>query len=154
MDIETRLRRIEDRIAIEAAIHAYAFHFDRAEPEAVADLFTEDAVIDYGPDFPAMQGRAVFLPAIARGLAELFAATSHHVSNIAVTFEGEDRARTVAYLYAWHRYRDGRPDSELWAQYHHAFVRTPAGWKIAHLVLKAAGMKDFHRARMHPIGRR
>jgi ketosteroid isomerase-like protein len=154
MDIETRLRQIEDRIAIEAAIFAYAYHFDRNEPEAVVALFTDDAVIDYGPDFPAMQGKAAFAPAIARGLTELFAATSHHISNVTVTFEGEDRARTVAYLYAWHRYHGGAPDSELWAQYHHAFVRTPEGWRIARLVLKAAGMKDFHRARMHPVGRR
>ncbi len=153
MDIETRLRRIEDREAIIAAIHAYAYHFDRNEPEAVAALFTDDAVIDYGPEM-SMQGKSVFAPAIARGLAERFAATSHHVSNITVTFEGEDRARTVAYLYAWHRYRSGAPDGELWAQYHHDFVRTGEGWRIARLVLRAAGMKDFHRAVMHPLGRR
>lgn len=154
MDIEARLQRLEDERAIAAVIHAYAFHFDRAEAEAVAALFTEDAVVDYGPEFPAMQGRAAFAPAIAEGLSRRFAATSHHISNITVTFEGPDRARSVAYVYAWQRYRDGAPDGELWAQYHHDWRRTPAGWRIARLVLKAAGTRDFHRGRMHPIGRR
>ena len=29
-----------------------------------------------------------------------------------------------------------------------------AGWRISELLLEAAGTVDFHRARMHPIGRR
>jgi ketosteroid isomerase-like protein len=154
MDIAARLQRLEDERAINDAIHAYAYHFDRNEPEAVAALFTDDAEIDYGPEFPAMRGRNVFAPAIARGLAERFAATSHHISNVTVTHQGEGRARSVCYVYAWHRYRGGEPEGELWAQYHHEWLRTPDGWKIARLVLKAAGTRDFHRSRMHPIGRR
>jgi hypothetical protein len=120
----------------------------------VAALFTPDAVVDYGPEFPAMTGIDTIAPAIAKGLAEVFEATSHHVSNITVSLNGPDAARSIAYVYAWHRYRSGAPDGELWAQYHHEFRRTDRGWKIAKLVLRAAGTKDFHRSRMHPIGRR
>lgn len=101
-----------------------------------------------------MTGIDIIAPAIATGLAEVFAATSHHVSNIAISFDGPDTARSVCYLYAWHRYRSGAPDGELWAQYHHDFRRMGNGWKIAKLVLRAAGTKDFHRSRMHPICRR
>ncbi len=64
-----------------------------------------------------------------------------------------DRAESVAYLYAWHRYVDGSPDGELWGRYLHSFARTDAGWRISRLVLQATGMLDFHRARMHSIGR-
>ena len=60
----------------------------------------------------------------------------------------------MSYLYAWHRYADGSPDGELWGRYRHTFVRTDAGWRISELLLEAAGTVDFHRARMHPIGRR
>lgn len=148
------LQGLLDKSAIADVIHAYCFHFDRNEPEEVAALFTADAVVDYGPEFPAMTGVEVFAPAIARGLAETFLATSHHVSNITVTFDGPDRARSVCHVYAWHRYRGSGAESELWAQYHHDFRRTEAGWKIAHLVLRAAGTRDFHRSTMHPIGRR
>ena len=147
-----RLAALEDRAAIADAILAYAWHFDRNEPDAVADLFTKDARVDYGPDVPDIHGRAAIRAGVAKGLAEIFAATSHHVSNIRIVLSG-DTARSTCLLYAWHRYHSGAPDGELWGQYHHAFLRTPDGWKIAELVLKAAGSTHFHRARMHPIGR-
>lgn len=145
---------LADKSEIADLIHAYCYHFDRAEPEAVVDLFTDDAVIDYGPDVPPMTGKAVFGPMIAQGLAERFSATSHHVSNIVIRFDGRQAATSVCYLYAWHRYRDGGGESELWGQYHHRLERTSEGWKIARLTLCAAGTRDFHRENMHPIGRR
>ncbi len=154
MGHEGGLQGLLDKAAIADVIHAYCYHFDRNEPEAVAALFTPDAVVDYGPEFPAMTGIDTIAPAIAKGLAEVFEATSHHVSNIVVSFDGPDAAQSVAYVYAWHRYRSGAPDGELWAQYHHDFRRTDRGWKIAKLVLRAAGTRDFHRQTMHPIGRR
>jgi len=135
-------------------VYAYCEHFDRNEPEAVASLFTADATIDYGPEATRIVGADAIAPTIAVGLEQTFAATSHHVSNIRITFDGTDTARAVTYLYAWHRYRDGSPDGELWGRYHHRFVRTVNGWRIAELVLTAAGSKGFHRAMMHPIGRR
>jgi ketosteroid isomerase-like protein len=143
-----------DKSLISDLIHAYCFHFDRAEPEALIDLFTTDALIDYGPDVPPMSGQAEFGPMIERGLAELFAATSHHISNIVIRFDGWDTATSVSYLYAWHRYRETNKTSELWGQYHHSFRRTGDGWKISRLVLKVAGNENFHRKNMHPIGRR
>lgn len=154
MDQERGLAALLDKADIADVIHAYCFHFDRAEPEAVLDLFTRDAVVDYGPDVPTMTGHDEIAPMVTRGLAEFFAATSHHVSNIAIRLDPPDAATSICYLYAWHRYRDGRADSELWGQYHHAFRRTDRGWKISKLVLCAAGAEKFHRDRMHPIGRR
>ena len=143
-----------DREAIADLVHAYCQHFDENDPDAVAALFTEDARIDYGPELEPIVGRAAIAPRIAVGLTETFAATSHHVSNMRIVFDGPDEASAVTYLYAWHRYRDGSPDGELWGRYHHRFRRTAEGWRIAELVLRAAGSRDFHRARMHPIGRR
>ena len=153
-DLETTVRELADRQAIADVIHAYCFHFDRNEPEAIAALFTDDATIDYGPEAERIQGAAAIAPTIAIGLAHTFAATSHHVSNIQITFAGPDRAESVSYLYAWHRYVDGSPDGELWGRYDHRFERTAGGWRIAGLRLTAAGAKDFHRATMHPTGRR
>ncbi len=153
MDLAATVRELDDRLAITDLIHAYCDHFDRNEPEAVAALFTSDATVDYGPEAETIVGADAIAPTIAAGLERTFAATSHHVSNIRLTFEGPDRARGVTYLYAWHRYVDGSPDGELWGRYRHRFERTDAGWRIAELVLEAAGMVDFHRATMHPIGR-
>ena len=118
------------------------------------ELFTDDAHVDYGPEAVTIIGRAALAETIAIGLERTFAATSHHVSNIQITFDGPDRADAVTYVYAWHRYVDGSPDGELWGRYRHAFVRTDDGWRIRRLLLQATGMVDFHRATMHPIGRR
>ena len=148
------LREIADRVAIADLIHAYCFHFDNNEPEAVAALFTADATVDYGPESATIVGSAAIADTIAVGLERTFAATSHHVSNIRIAFDRPDRAESVTYLYAWHRYVDGSPDGELWGRYRHVFVRTEDGWRISRLLLEAAGMVDFHRATMHPIGRR
>jgi ketosteroid isomerase-like protein len=144
---------MDDRDAITSLIHRYCFHFDQNEPEEVAALFTEDATIDYGPEHPPIVGRGAIAPTIAVGLRERFRATSHHVSNIEIAFACEDDARSVSYLYAWHAYVDGS-ESELWGRYVHRFRRDDGPWLIAELVLQAAGTRNFHRARMHPIGRR
>jgi ketosteroid isomerase-like protein len=155
MDAADLLREVADRQAITDLIHAYCFHFDNNEPDDVAALFTDDASVDYGPEAPTIVGSDAIAATIAVGLERTFAATSHHVSNIQIVFEGPDHARSVTYLYAWHRYLDdAAPDGELWGRYRHRFVRTHAGWRIAELLLEAAGMVDFHRATMHPIARR
>ena len=153
-DRDEILRELADRQAIAGLVHSYCRHFDDNRPEEVAALFTEDATVDYGPELPTIVGSKTLAARIAIGLTETFAATSHHVSNIQVEFDGPDAATGVTYLYAWHRYRDGSPDGELWGRYHHRFVRTAAGWRIAELVLRAAGTEHFHRSRMHPTDRR
>lgn len=153
MDVAAAVSELLDRQAITDLIHAYCYHFDRNEPAEVAALFTPDATVDYGPEAATIIGADAIVSTISVGLERTFAATSHHVSNIQITLEGGDRARSVTYLYAWHRYVDGSPDGELWGRYLHRFARTDAGWRIAELVLQAAGAVDFHRATMHPIGR-
>jgi hypothetical protein len=143
-----------DRDEMTALLHAYAWHFDHNEPEPIADLFTHDAVIDYGPEFPPIRGRETIVGRIRPGLEGIFAATSHHISNVAISRDAEDEARGTAYVHAWHRYRDGSPDGYLWGYYECRFRRTTAGWRIAEMTLRIAGMADFHRSVMHPIGRR
>ena len=151
--LEQQLQELDDRRSITELIHAYCERFDRNDPEGVAALFTPDATVDYNPDTPSTTGAAL-ADSMRVGLDTIFAATSHHVSNLSITFEDADTARSLCYLDAWHRYHDGSPDGFLWGRYLHRFQRTTAGWRITDLVLQAAGTIDFHRARMHGIGRR
>lgn len=146
--------RGEDRWELAQLFNSYAYHFDRNEPEAVAALFTADTLIDYGPEVAPIRGRDAIVPRIAPGLNEIFDASSHHISNITVTFEGEDIATGMAYVYAWVRYKESSPDANMWGQYHCRFERTSEGWRIAELVLRVAGVTNFHRSAVHPIGRK
>src|SRR6056297_3053343 len=75
MDHAETLRGLLDKAAIADVIHAYCFHFDRAEPEAVVALFTEDAVVDYGPDVATLTGTDEIRTMVSHGLANFFAAT-------------------------------------------------------------------------------
>ncbi|RVT83970.1 nuclear transport factor 2 family protein [Rhodobacteraceae bacterium CCMM004] len=152
--MDDTIRALLDKDAIRDLIHAYCDHFDKAEAAEVAALFTEDAVVDYGPEVAPLHGRTAILAQIEGGLAEFFAASSHHVSNVRIAFDGPDRASSVCYLYAWHIYRESGAEGELWGRYHHDLVRTADGWRFARLELRGAGTRNFHRARMHPIGRR
>ena len=108
-DVAAAVSELLDRQAITDLIHAYCYHFDRNEPVEVAALFTPDATVDYGPEAATIVGADAIASTISVGLERTFAATSHHVSNIQITLEGGDRARSVTYLYAWHRYVDGSP---------------------------------------------
>lgn len=152
MNVETVLREQLDRQAITDLIHSYCERFDRNDPDGVAELFTPDAVIDYNPDTDNIAGTEV-ATTIAIGLRDLFAATSHHISNIMITFEDGNTARSLCYVDAWHRYHGDAPDGFLWGRYVHTYRRTDAGWRITSLLLQAAGTIDFHRQRMHGIGR-
>ena len=146
--------RSDDRFAITELLARYAYYFDRNQPEHVASLFTADTVIDYGPEVPPIHGRAAVTERIAPGLSTVFAATSHHISNVIVDFEGDNDAHVTAYVYAWHRYLDGSPDGHLWGQYHVRARRSSLNWKIAALTLRVVAVEDFHRTNMHFIDRR
>jgi len=148
------VQQLLDRQEIVDVIHAYCRNVDLVDAAEVAALFTEDCVVDYGPGLgEPTRGAAELEARLARGLPR-FAATSHHVSNIEVTFLGDGTsANAITYLYAWHRHPDGRPDAVLWAQYHDRFVRTVDGWKIRERVLKVAGQENFD-VEWYPIGRR
>jgi ketosteroid isomerase-like protein len=146
------LEHLVDRQEIVDVIHAYCRNVDLVRADEVAALFTDDCIVDYGPGLgDPTHGSAALAERLGRGLPR-FAATSHHVSNIEVVFEGRDAARSITYLYAWHRYPDDAPDAHLWAQYHDRFVRTAQGWRIAERILKVAGHEAFD-VEWYPIGR-
>ena len=153
MELKDAVHELVDRQAITDLIHTYCECFDRNDPDGIAELFTADAIIDYNPDTANISG-AELAGTISIGLRDTFAATSHHISNVMITFENSDTASSMCYVDAWHRYRDGAPDGFLWGRYLHRYRRTEAGWRISSLLLQAAGTIDFHRERMHGIGRR
>ncbi len=140
--VEDRLRAIEDRTAILDLLHEYCRLVDLLATSELADLFTEDCLVDYGPGMGgARRGRAVVEHALAKGLRR-FAATSHYLANATITLDG-DRAAGVSYVLAWHRLGGARPDAWLFGQYHDRFARDDNRWRIAERRLLAAGEVGF-----------
>ena len=143
-----------DRLAVEELVHKYCYYFDRNLPEELSNLFTEDAEVDYGPEVANLIGRAQIFEMVSKGLAETFAATSHHVSNFIVTFKNDTSATSNSYLYAWHKYHSREEIGHLWGGYEHEFVKIDGKWFIKKLKLFGVGTQDFHRTTLHSNGRK
>ena len=151
--MEQALRRLIDRQEIADLIHDYCIHVDRYEPEKVAALFTEDCITDYGAAFG---GAVVGRRRVERGCGYTLAgwqATSHHVSNIRLWFEGDDAARSITYLHAWHEVDEHTPAFQIWGEYHDRFVRTEQGWRISERRFRAVGQENGDNP-IEGIGRR
>ena len=108
----------------------YAYYRDRADAQAVADLFTADALLRVlGQDF---DGNAAIRSRIEQGRGgPVF---RHMMSTVRIFVEDEDHARGVSYVTVY-----SAPAGELprplgaplgVGEYHDQFVRTEAGWKI------------------------
>jgi 3-phenylpropionate/cinnamic acid dioxygenase small subunit len=153
--LAARIDRIESRAAIQDLLHRYCYCCDLNDPDGLAACFTDDCFVDYGPGVgPARRGAEARREEGARDLA-MFSATSHHLSNVVVEFETDDRARAKSTVYAWHRPADGGPQWRLWAQYHDVVARTPDGWRIAERRLLVAGSENFPESwGWLPLGRR
>ena len=105
-DEHRALQRLVDKDEIVDLVHRYSYCVDHRLYDEVAELFTEDCVVDYGPGVPPVRSRAGLRQMLGHPEAG-FAATSHHNANVLVTFEDDDRAAVRTSLYAWHRLADG-----------------------------------------------
>lgn len=143
-----------DRQAVEELVYKYCYYFDRNLPEELAKLFSEDAVVDYGPEVANLIGRELILEMVSKGLAETFLATSHHISNFMITSQSNSSATSTSYVYAWHKYRSKEEIGHLWGGYEHEFIKIEGKWFIKNLKLFGVGLQDFHRNTMHSNGRK
>ena len=149
------LRRLVDKDEIVDLVHRYSYFVDHKLHDEIAQLFTEDCIVDYGPGLaPPVHGRRAFRAMFGSGAAPTearpgFMATSHHNANVLVTFETDDRAIVRTSLYAWHRTsQDTTP--RVWGYYHDVAVRNPDGWRLAERQLRVAGSENWD-VEWHPL---
>lgn len=95
--LEQRVRRLEDRFAINDLVVAYATLLDDAQWEALGLLFTEDGV--FASPNSTTSGRAAIIENFKVKHAP-FPATWHDPHGIAVEFDGDDHARGTVIGYA------------------------------------------------------
>jgi ketosteroid isomerase-like protein len=133
-------RHATDRSEIERTLYSYCDLVDRALVDEVAELFTSDAVIDYGYD-RLIVGREN-IRALFRDRLSRYQATSHHASNVTIDLVGDERAVASSAVYAWHRLPDGGT-AEVWGRYHDDLVRDGDRWRLASRRIRAAGWTGF-----------
>jgi hypothetical protein len=152
MNNDEMLQQIVDRQAITDGLHWYTRWVDLNRVDKQVEIFTEDGRITFGSDDAWTVGRDN-IEALIAPLVAMYQATHHYISNIEITFDSADEARSQCYLHAWHRPARGGDDFTLYAQYHDCWSRTDEGWRIRERRLKTAGTVGGGGATLEPIGR-
>ena len=137
------LQEISDRLEIQDLLARYTDAIDRRDWDALDQIFTEDAWIDYS----AVGGAAGRLTEIKKFLDDsfkLFASTQHLVGSSVVDIAGDEAtARTICHNPMVFK---GGKDPQLlvcgvW--YRDRLVRTADGWRIAERVEESSYMKEI-----------
>ena len=126
MDLQERIRRLEDIEALKQLKYRYAMACDDDyDAERLAPLFTEDAVWDGGP-MGRCEGRDA-IRAFFAGTSKLVPFAIHQVTNPLIEVEG-DRARGSWYL--WEPIVFAQGDQALWmaARYDDRYRRDGDQW--------------------------
>ncbi|MTD52939.1 nuclear transport factor 2 family protein [Amycolatopsis pithecellobii] len=132
---DVRLRRLLDRAEIGDVQLRYARGTDSHDWELFRSCFTDEVEIDFSDGF----GQPVVRLGVddwVKGTAprmESFTATQHMITNLLITFDGDDRATCVAYVRASHHLPNSTGDSDqtVYGYYTNRFERTASGWRIA-----------------------
>ncbi|GAA1866536.1 nuclear transport factor 2 family protein [Pseudonocardia ailaonensis] len=134
---------LEDRAAIADLQALYCERVDEYDIDAVAALFTDDCVTDYGPGRGGLvTGRKNVRDRIADGQAQ-FRRTHHQLGQSRVEFDAEnpDRATAVTYVTASHEEWEGR-QWRAHLRYLDVLARTTEGWRLAERRVHAAVIEN------------
>lgn len=151
--LERHVLDLVDRAEIADRLHDYCRGLDAMDLDLLCSAFTEDCVVDYGPE-PGM--RTIGRVSLAQGLDRLmfrWVRTSHHLSNVQIELLGRDLARSVSYVMAWHEFPD-RQTSTLYAQYHDTLRRDATGWRVQERRLVMTGGDANWEVSNHRLTRR
>jgi hypothetical protein len=137
---------VSDRQAIITVLNRYAEACDTRRWALFDDVFTPDAVGDYGAGFQ-VHGREAIVGMVASHLGGC-GPTQHLLGNYVVDVDG-DRASTTCKVRALHL---GAGDStrtyEVLGEYHDRLDRLSQGWRISHRRMAVAielGARDILR---------
>lgn len=129
------LQQMSDRLEIEQLLVDYASAIDRKDFDALDDVFTADAYIDYR----AMGGIDGRYPQIKAWLAQVlpnFPNYFHMVGNLSLKVEGDSaRSSVICFNPMQVTLPDGKSQVMflgLW--YHDKFTRTARGWRMSERV--------------------
>lgn len=141
-----------DRQAINDVLIDYCRLLDRMELHALAGLFTENCVVEFGPDARLnSHGR----DALAVSLQRLWrwSRTSHHLSNVQIRLEETARATASSYVLAWHERPDGST-ATVYGQYRDLLLKQDGRWLIAQRRMLENGSDQGFTVNLHRLERR
>jgi hypothetical protein len=139
IDVESRVRRLEDRVKIGEVVIKYAMGVDRRDWAMLAECFTDPVFTDYSElgSSAGMAPRTELVERIAAALSG-FTATQHLSPNHVIEFDEGDPNRAVCYSYMFAQHLlEGGPSGDFYllrGAYANYVLRTAEGWRIERLV--------------------
>jgi hypothetical protein len=146
--MDKAIQELLDLRAIEQLMIRYADRIDADDPEGAAACFAEDGVGKYWGEY---RGRKEIAARLSK-ILELFAATSHHLSNVSIQLHG-DRATAMSYVYAFHRMAGTNDPMHYWGRWVDRLIRVKEGWLFAEREVVGVGSiepNDAGRDRAQP----
>lgn len=141
---DARVQRLLDRAEINDVQLRYASGTDSHDWELFRSCFTDVVEVDFSEGFgqPVLRMKADDWVKGTAPRMESFKATQHMITNVAITFDGDDQATCVAYVRAGHHLPNSTGDSDqtVYGYYTNRFERTSNGWRIARVKLTALWM--------------
>jgi ketosteroid isomerase-like protein len=136
MELEKRLRRIEDWIEIQTLMGKYRDYSDSFDFEGFCSLFTEDALFDQrGTPFAMMKGRKKIFDTATAQIVGNWDATQHSMINVQVDIDGDKATGSGECVYV--AVPKGAPKTHYFQAFNHydfEFVRTGEGWRISQII--------------------
>ncbi len=127
------LQELSDRFEIQDLLVAYSHAIDARDWDALDEVFTEDAHIDYSA-FGGPAGTPSEVKPFLQDALGVFAGFQHMVAAPKIVIEG-DSATAKTYCHNPMVLRDEGGVEKVWflgLWYHDELLRTPAGWRIVH----------------------
>jgi hypothetical protein len=149
--LETRVRQLEDNLAVMRLINSWGPAVDTGSGQVAADLWDQDGVLD--SDLSRLEG-----PAAVRAMVEsdgqraLIDQGCAHVQSAPVITVDGDRATATAYSQVFLHTRDGH---EVWrvSANHWECRRTPDGWRLTRRLNRVVdGTSDSSAVLVHAFG--
>lgn len=145
------LQELINRQEITDVLIEYCCALDRMDLPRLSALFTDDCVVDYGPD-EQLRSRGAL--ALAKSLERMWrwSRTSHHLANVQMEFSGDDEALVRSYVYAWHERSDGST-ATIFGRYHDRFIREDGSWRIGERRMLMNGCDAGFTVNIHRLER-
>lgn len=145
MTPEERFQEMLDKQAIHELMSRYAERIDANDPVGAAACFAEDGIGDYWGEFTGPEAIAERLS----GILDQFSATSHNLSNVQITLDGET-ATALSYVYAFHRMAENYEPMHYWGRWVDELKKIKGHWFFARR--EVAGVGSIGRGDDDPSG--
>jgi len=147
VNMEERLKRIEDIREIEELMHYYCMCADNKDAVGQASCFCKEGAMQLAESYEPVIGREDIAQWIEKFL-DMVVTGSHYISNFQLYFDGPGTAVAYMYGYSWQSFTEypKKSDCHRWARYEIKYEKEDGYWRIKKLLMLSSGEYNGHRA--------